>query len=59
MRQKRDPDLLRAEEVVPLEKYVTYTSDILVKVLPLILLYLTKMTRVNQIEKLIRVGGTR
>lgn len=45
--RKRDPDLLRAREVFPLEKYVIYTSNILVKVLPLTLLYLIELIRVN------------
>jgi len=48
MRQERHPYLLRAEEVVPSKKYVIYTFEILVKVFPLTLLYLTELTRVNQ-----------
>jgi len=49
MRRKRDPDLLREKEVVPSEKYVIYTSGILVKIFSLTLLYLTVLTRVNRI----------
>ena len=56
-RWKRDPDLLRVEEVVPSKKYVMYTSDILVKVFSLTLLYLTELTRVNP-KQPTRVGGT-
>jgi len=55
--RKRDPDLLREEEVVPSRKYVMYTFDILVKVFPLTLLYLTELTRFN-LKQLTRVGGT-
>ncbi len=44
---KRDLDLLREKEVVPSEKYVMYTSDILVNDFSLILLYLTEMPRFN------------
>ena len=47
MRWKRNPDLSRAEEVVPSKKDVIYTYDILVKVFPLALLYLTELTKVN------------
>jgi len=49
MRQKRDPNLLRDEEVILSEKYVIYTSDMLVKVSPLSLLYLTELTKINRI----------
>ena len=56
-RRKRDPDLLREKEVVPLEKYLLYTFDVLIKVSPLTLLYLTELTRVNP-KQPIRVDGT-
>ena len=48
---------MRAEEVVPSEKYVIYTSDMLVKVFPLTLLYLTELIRFNP-KQSNGVGGT-
>jgi len=43
---------LRVEEVVPSEKYVIYTFDILVKVFPVTLLYLTELTRINPKDRI-------
>ena len=42
-----DPDLLREGEVVALEKYFIYASNVLVNFFPLSLLYLTKLPRIN------------
>ncbi len=46
-RKKRDPNLLRDEEVVPSENYFIYNFNVLIKVFTLTLLYLTEITRIN------------
>jgi len=58
MTRKRDPDLLRVEEVVPSEMDVIYTSNIFVRVPPHLTLLDSVDKELTENRKPIRVGGT-